>query len=103
MAYCGECSGWFQAVETWQVVCKPCYKGRKQEETRLLVEQRDHYRQRAADRDYWRWRTASLSAAASPLLSPDMLKRLLQLCHPHRHGNSKASNEVPRFLLALRK
>ncbi len=31
-----------------------------------------------------------------------MLKRLIQLCHPDRHGNSEASNTATRFLLQLR-
>jgi hypothetical protein len=35
-------------------------------------------------------------------IEPEMLRRLLQLCHPDRHGNSEASNTATRYLLALR-
>lgn len=31
------------------------------------------------------------------------LPRLLQLCHPDRHGGSETANKVTQFLLALRK
>lgn len=35
-------------------------------------------------------------------IEPDMLRRLIQLCHPDRHGNSEASNKATGFLLALK-
>ena len=103
MAYCAECGCWFQAAGTWQTLCKPCYKLRKQDELDVLLEQRDYYRARALERDYWRDRCASLSAASSGILPADMLQRLILLCHPDKHGNSVASNEATRFLLTLRK
>jgi len=31
-----------------------------------------------------------------------MLKRLIQLCHPDRHGNSEASNTATQWLLQQR-
>ena len=34
---------------------------------------------------------------------PGMLRRLIQLCHPDRHGNSEAATTATRYLLALRK
>ncbi len=36
-------------------------------------------------------------------IEPGMLRRLIQLTHPDRHGNSEASNVATRYLLALRK
>lgn len=35
-------------------------------------------------------------------IEPAMLRRLLQLAHPDKHGNSEASNIATRYLLALR-
>lgn len=32
----------------------------------------------------------------------EMLRRLIQLCHPDRHGNSEAARNATTFLLALR-
>ncbi len=36
-------------------------------------------------------------------LEPDMVKRLLLLCHPDKHANSVASRAATEFLLRLRK
>ena len=35
-------------------------------------------------------------------IEPEMLRRLLQLCHPDKHNNSEASNIATCYLLALR-
>ena len=32
----------------------------------------------------------------------EMLRRLLMLCHPDKHNNSKAANEATQYLLKLR-
>lgn len=36
------------------------------------------------------------------VLTPDQIKALLRLCHPDKHSNGKLSNEVTKWLLALR-
>ena len=36
-------------------------------------------------------------------IEPDMLRRLIQLCHPDRHNGSEAANVATAYLLALRK
>lgn len=41
-------------------------------------------------------------AAAGAGIEPAMLRRLIQLCHPDKHGNSEAANTATRYLLALR-
>ena len=45
-------------------------------------------------------------ATATPPLAkgiePEMMRRLLQLCHPDKHNNSEASNTATCYLLALR-
>ena len=49
------------------------------------------------------------SAASTPPgagadeLSEDRLTQILLLCHPDRHANSTASNEVTRWIITLRK
>lgn len=32
-------------------------------------------------------------------IAPDMVRRLIQLCHPDKHGNSEASQKATQFLL----
>jgi len=36
-------------------------------------------------------------------IAPAMLRRLIQLCHPDRHGNSEAATMATCYLLALRR
>jgi len=53
----------------------------------------------------YRWQRATPSAryavTAAPI-DPSMLRRLVQLCHPDRHGNSEAANIATRYLLQLK-
>ena len=44
---------------------------------------------------------APTTAPAAPL-ELDMLRRLIQLCHPDKHSNSDASTTATRYLLALK-
>lgn len=41
--------------------------------------------------------------SSMPVIDPLLLKRLLSLCHPDKHGNSAMATEVTRQLLAMRK
>lgn len=45
--------------------------------------------------------TARIVAPAEQI-EPGMLRRLIQLCHPDRHGNSETANIATRYLLALK-
>ena len=49
-------------------------------------------------------RATPTASYATPPASIDqaMLRRLVQLCHPDRHGNSEASNIATRYLLQLK-
>ena len=43
------------------------------------------------------------SQAQRGTFTPDEIDTLVRLCHPDKHGGSKASNEITARLLALRK
>lgn len=45
----------------------------------------------------------SRSPQPNSAIPKDMLPKLIQLCHPDRHGNSALSTEVTRWLLEQRK
>lgn len=38
----------------------------------------------------------------APPIPPEMLRRLIQLCHPDKHQGSEAANIATRYLLALK-
>ena len=65
----------FMQDQPWKLVCVSCYMERK--------------------------------GKAAPIAKPEpieleMLRRLVQLCHPDKHANSEASNTATRYLLALK-
>lgn len=35
-------------------------------------------------------------------LHPEWIKRLIRLCHPDKHGNSKLATEMTQWLLSMR-
>ena len=69
----------FVQDQPWKLVCVTCYLVRKGKTTGIAMP----------------------TATAAPIPA-DMLRRLVQLCHPDRHGNSEASNTATRYLLALK-
>jgi len=74
---CIDCGARFRREydQTWKVRCYACWKDRREV------------------------RPAPEPAAPIP---PEMLRRLLQLCHPDRHANSVAANTATRWLLDQR-
>ncbi len=53
------------------------------------------------------WKRLAIKAAeeastSTAQLSADEIKRLIKLCHPDKHENSKEANELTAKLLSLR-
>ena len=69
----------FHQDQPWKRVCLACYLKAKGKATP----------------------TARYAVTAAPI-DQAMLRRLVQLCHPDRHGNSEASNIATRYLLQLK-
>jgi hypothetical protein len=92
--YCGEA---FIPKGHWQQVCYPCYKGYKTGQTPPPW-------QTIAQQQAWINLLARELAETRQHLSDfqNNLPRLLQLCHPDRHGGSQAANHVTRWLLEQR-
>ena len=78
-APCPSCGKTYLQDQPWKLVCVTCYLARKGKTTP----------------------TARTVPTVTPI-EPGMLRRLIQLCHPDRHGNSEASNTATRYLLALK-
>ena len=73
----------FLQDQPWKRVCVSCYLERNPSKRRTPE-------------------PVPVVASACPV-PPDMLRRLIQLCHPDRHANSEAATTATRYLLALRK
>lgn len=64
---------------------------------------RDQPWKRTCTRCYWSWKkTFSIGVPVNPPIDPAMLRRLIQLCHPDRHGGSEAATVATQYLLDLR-
>ena len=72
----------FVQDEPWKRVCVPCYLATKPKRRRA------------------EW--AVVPTPPAPSIPPTMLRRLIQLCHPDRHGGSEASTLATRWLLEQR-
>lgn len=89
---CGQIAG----EEAWRTLCRRCYAANKRAELEelqgeLAAAQRRIYELERRPR------------ADAPTLKPDQIKRLIMLCHPDKHGNSKVSNEITQWMLGLRR
>ncbi len=89
---CRRCSTRFVPIADWAHYCKPCGRKRRQildafdEGVRLLPSGiNDSDDEQPVD-----------------AIPPDMLRRLVQLCHPDRHGNSQAAQNATQWLLEQR-
>jgi len=81
MATCPSCGDAYLQDQPWKRICLKCYLKAK-------------------------GKTYTPPPVPCPVMTnpiePGMLRRLIQLCHPDRHGNSEASNTATRYLLAMK-
>lgn len=94
-ATCPECGDRFEKDAPWKKTCMPCWKESKRAEHNELLELREEVSEH-------RRLLSEILAERKAAISPDMLARLIRLCHPDKHGNSEASNQATAFLLAMR-
>ena len=93
---CDHCRTLFDAKFPSAKLCLDCWKKRE----RAFAEYDDLRAELARlDTEVRRLRHALHHQQGIP---PEMLKRLIGLCHPDRHGNSEPSTEVTKWLLAQR-
>lgn len=78
-ATCPTCGKPYHRDQPWKLQCVTCYLARKGKTAP----------------------TAHYPVITDPI-EPAMLRRLIQLCHPDRRGNSEASNTATRYLLELK-
>lgn len=124
---CAECGEWFEPRVEYAKLCFSCWKrtphAQRQRADTVAQLQRELAGGAAENRTLreqlavvrrinmeLRRQLADLREAAggrsAPPVDPDlhaMLPRLLQLCHPDRHGNSTAANTATTWLLAQRR
>lgn len=111
-ATCESCGDTFTRAhgESWKRLCLPCWKAspaaRKAAPDRL-AQLTAELAEARAESARLRLRVLALELDAQRAkpegIPPEMLRRLVRLCHPDRHGSSKAANEATAWLLEQRK
>jgi len=95
-AWCAECGALFfrKTNERWKRVCLDCWIAQKEKQGGRR-EQRREQREPPGHRS-----EPSSDGSAIPV---EMLRRLLQLCHPDKHGDSESAVKATQWLLKQRK
>ena len=93
LATCPTCGNQYDQDQPWKKTCLSCWQKKKRAEQSSSGTPDEVQRLRAE--------VLRLRLEAYPI-APDMLARLIRLCHPDKHGNSEAANEATAWLLAQR-
>lgn len=75
----------------WMALCRPCFVAARKAEREALLAEVSELRAEVA------------RLRCRPALDGGMLRTLLQLSHPDRHGNSRAATRATQFLLTLKR
>jgi len=84
---CEECGVEFKSPREWSTICKKCWK----ESQGFTRDKRQSYTQ------------SQSKPSADPFIPSEMLRRLIQLCHPDKHAGSEASLKATQWLIEQRK
>ena len=98
-ATCPTCGKSFEKDEPWKNTCLSCWRKRKSAGESASSGAPDELRSLRAEVGYLR---LALTSIRPQVIEPDMLARLIRLCHPDRHNGSEASNKATAWLLEQR-
>ncbi len=108
-AICAQCGCTFERDQTWKRLCLSCWRLTRpqQQQQPELERMAAEVAQLRTQLDYARRINEQLAQCAQRLstrtLSPDVLKRLILLCHPDRHPARQAeATEITQILLQMR-
>ncbi len=95
-ATCPECGDRFEKAGAWMRTCTPCWKAERRAEHVEFLELREEVA------EHRRLLQEVLAERKAASICPDMLARLIRLCHPDEHSGSEASTTATQWLLAQR-
>lgn len=86
---CPQCDQEFFRDEPWKRVCLNCFKANKRKE-------------REQSQDSSQREQPQVIIKVEPI-PPDVLKRLMYLCHPDKHNNSRVATDMFQWLSEMKK
>ena len=98
-ATCPTCGKSFEKDEPWKKTCLSCWQKKKRAEESPSSGTPDELRSLRAEVGYLR---LALTSQSQQTIEPDMLARLIRLCHPDKHDNSEMSTKATAWLLEQR-
>ena len=98
-ATCPVCGKSFEKDEPWKKTCLSCWRKKKNAEGGSSSGAPDELRNLRAEVGYLR---LALTSIHPQTIEPDMLARLIRLCHPDKHDNSEMSTKATAWLLEQR-
>jgi hypothetical protein len=99
IAMCTACGEQFDRDEPWKKICLDCWIANKKREEKSAKKQQ---RRNTSDFGSQRQHQTPPVQPATLSIDPVILRRLIQLCHPDKHGNSTVATEITCWLLKLR-
>lgn len=115
---CGTCGRMFTPKYEWSKECIGCFlnspkgkawKAQKDAESNAFDRNKQRQQSREQEQQKHEERSRynenfreSFRPEAGGVLSKDMLRKLLQLCHPDKHGGSALANTVTQELLKMK-
>lgn len=101
---CLHCGAHFDALGSWQTLCRVCYAQSKKQQLQAIAAERDAAldQVRALRRELDQARLELARRPRERVLPADQWRRLLQLCHPDKHANSETATTITRWLLENR-
>ncbi len=102
LATCPLCGTRYQKDETWKKTCLKCWIKKKNTERNSAPDADDELLTARLEVLRLQAELSVLRLARPQSIEPDMLTRLIRLCHPDRHGNNEASNRATAWLLGQR-
>lgn len=93
---CPNCGDSFWQDAAWKSICLPCWIERKQ------AEKRSGHSQQREQRKSRRRRDQPDHSQPAPPIDADMLRLLIQLAHPDKHGGSAGATRATQYLLELK-
>lgn len=105
---CPKCGSTYYKTESWKRVCLDCYIDKKRAEEGLPPKDRTKSKAKYGNQsgfnsdDFFNQFKRPPPPPSGSGLDKEMVRRLLQLCHPDKHNGSVASTKATQWLLGLK-
>jgi len=88
---CRACYASLAGEPSWKTLCRPCFAESKKREQAELQDEVTVLRAEVA------------ALRQRQGIEPQMVRTLLQLCHPDKHNDSPAATRATQYLLSLKR